>query len=232
MTGLMNWKQWRRRRQRKTSPGSCWQQQRHQLRKKKRQRVRVNVSDGGCGSVFTGLVYWQKRRRHCQSKTGLHTQRWQRMRQKRTRNRQCVWGIGDNDGYGNGLMTGPRNLRQQRRRQRRKISTETTTTTTDASVEDIQRVQGIGYDNRHGSGSTMVPADWQRQRSVDFPYYHVAYSNIVSSLSCRYLVLRLFSSDWFSFLITARKTISTAITRKYFCTKCTLTLCMYPLFTG
>ena len=63
------------------------------------------------------------------------------------------------------------------------MSTKTKTVTTEASAEDRQRVQGIQDDNREKnrgySGSTTVPVDWQRQRSVDFPCYRVAHSNNV-----------------------------------------------------
>ena len=77
------------------------------------------------------------------------------------------------------------------------MSTKTTTTTKEASAEDRQRVQGIEDDNGGGSGLTTGPVDWQQQRSVGFPYFWVANSNTVSSLSSCCLVLILFSSDSF-----------------------------------
>ena len=113
------------------------------------------------------------------------------------------------------MTTGPRNLRRQRRCWRRKMSTKTSTMTTEASEEDRQNVQGIRDNNRSVSGSKTGPIGWQRLQSVDFPFYCVANSNIVSSLSCRYLVLIFFSSHFF-FLFTARNTISTAIMQKLF----------------
>ena len=95
------------------------------------------------------------------------------------------------------------------------MSTKTSTTTTQASVEDKRHVQGIRGNDGGCIGSTTGPMDWKRQQSVNFPFYRVANSNTVSSLSCRCLVLILFSSDSFIFF-TARKTISTAIMGKIF----------------
>ena len=68
------------------------------------------------------------------------------------------------------------------------MSTKTTTMTMDASAEDRQRFQGIEDNNRGGSRSTTVLVDWQRQRSVDFPFFRVTNSNTVLSLSSRYIV--------------------------------------------
>ena len=94
-----------------------------------------------------------------------------------------------------------RNIRRRHRPQRRKMSTNTTTTTKEASADDIERVLGIEDDDRggRGSGSMMGLMSWQQQRSVDFTCYRMANSNTVSSLSCRCLVLVLFSSDTFNF---------------------------------
>ena len=64
------------------------------------------------------------------------------------------------------------------------MSTKITTTITEASVEDIRRIQGIGDNDGGIRGLTMAPVDWQRQRSDNFPYYHVSNSNTVLSLSC------------------------------------------------
>ena len=77
------------------------------------------------------------------------------------------------------------------------MRTKTTTTTIEVSVEDIRRIQGIRDDNGGGSGLTTGLEDWQRQQSVDFTCYCVANSNNVSSLSCRCLILILFSSGSF-----------------------------------
>ena len=109
----------------------------------------------------------------------------------------------------------PRDLRQQQRRRRRKISTKTSTKTMEASADDRRSVQEVIDNDGGGSGSMTGLMDCQRQRSVSFPCYRVTNSNTVSSLSCRYLVLLLFSSDSF-FLFTARNTISTAIMWKIF----------------
>ena len=125
---------------------------------------------------------------------GLRTQQKQRRHQRGTRNRRCVQGIGYNAGGGGGSTTGSRNQRQRQMRRWIKISTKTTKMTTEALAEDRRHVQGIGYDDGSGSGSTTRPVDWQRQRSVDFPCYRIDNSNTVSYLSCRCLVLILFSS--------------------------------------
>ena len=79
------------------------------------------------------------------------------------------------------------------------MSTNTTTTTTDVLVEDRRCVQGIEDNGGGRSGLTTGPVDWQRQRSVDFPCFQVANSNIVSYLSSSCLVLILFLSDSFFF---------------------------------
>ena len=91
------------------------------------------------------------------------------------------------------------------------MRTKTTTKKTEVLAEDRQRIQGIRDDDIGSSGSTMGPVDWQLQRSVNFPYYCVANSNTVLSLSHRFLILILFSSDYFFSSFTARKTISTEI---------------------
>ena len=110
---------------------------------------------------------------------------------------------------------GPRTLQQRWRRRQRTMITKTATTTTEASAEDIQCVQGIGYNNGGGSGLTIGLVYWQQQWSVDFPCYRVSSSNPALSLSSRCPVLILFSSySFFSF--AARNTISTAIMRKIF----------------
>ena len=74
---------------------------------------------------------------------------------------------------------------------------KTLTTKTEASVEDRQRVQGIGDDNKGVSGLTTGPMDWQRRQSVNFPCYYAANSNTILSLFRCCLVLKLFSSDYF-----------------------------------
>ena len=89
----------------------------------------------------------------------------------------------------------PSNLRQRWRRWWRDMGTKTTITTMEALVEDRRRFQGIGDNNRGGSGLTTGPVYWQQQRSVEFPCYWVANSNTVSSLSIRCLDLIFFSSD-------------------------------------
>ena len=128
-------------------------------------------------------------------------------------------------------MTVPRNIRRQWRHRHRKMITNNTTTTTEASAEDRRHVQGIGDDSGGSSVSTTGPLDWQRQQSVDFPCYRVANSNTISSLSCRCLVLVLFSSDHFFFCSLQKILSKLQLCKKYFCTKCTLTLRMYPLHT-
>ena len=95
------------------------------------------------------------------------------------------------------------------------MSPNTSTTTTEALAEDRRRVQGIGDDNGGDKGYTTGPIYWQRQRSVDFPCYHVVNSTTVSYMSSRCLVLMLFSSDS-SFLFAARNTIITVIMWKVF----------------
>ena len=214
------------------SPRSQRQQLRRQLRKHKIQRVWVNVSNGGGTSVFMGRGYWLQQRRRRKSKTVQRTQwRWRR-RWQRTRDTWRVRGIGDNNGGGGGETTGLGNTRQQRRHRRRKISTKTTTTTTDALAEDWRRVQGIEDNNRGGSRLTTVLVDWQWQWSVDFTCFQVAISNTVLPLSSCCLVLILFSSD--SFFPRSLHEILSVLQScgKYFCTKCTPTLRMYPLRTG
>ena len=112
------------------------------------------------------------------------------------------------------------------------MSTKNTTTTMEASEEDRRRVQGIGDDDGCGSRSTPGLADLQQQQSVDFTCYRVAGSNTVSYLSRRCLVLVLFHHIPF-FSRSLQKILSKLQScRKYFCTKCTLALCMYPLRTG
>ena len=148
------------------------------------------------------------------------------------RKRRRVRGIRDNTEGSRESTTAPRILQRQLRCWWRKMNTNTTTTPTEASVEDIWRVQGIGEEDGVGSGSTMGPVDWKQQQSVDFPSYRVANSNTVLSLSCRCLVLILFSL--YSFFPRSLQEIISALKscRKYFCTKCTLTLRMYPLHKG
>ena len=112
---------------------------------------------------------------------------------------------------------------------------KTTTTTTGASEEDRGRVQGIGDNNRGGSVLTTGPVDWQQQQSVDFPCYCVANSNTVSSMSCLCLVAVSF---WYCFHhIPFFRSMQKILPKlqscgKYFCIKCALTLCMYPLRKG
>ena len=78
--------------------------------------------------------------------------------------------------------------------------TKTTKMKTEALVEDIRCAQGIGYDDGGGSTSMTGPVDWQRQQSVDSPFYSFSNSNTVSSLSRCCLVLISFSSDSFFFI--------------------------------
>ena len=82
----------------------------------------------------------------------------------------------------------------------RKMSTKTTTTALEASVEDIQRVQGIGDNNRGVIRSTTGTVYWQQQRSLYFLCYRISNSNTVSSLSCCCLVLVLIFSYSFFFV--------------------------------
>ena len=79
----------------------------------------------------------------------------------------------------------------------RNMITKTTTTIKEALAEDRQRVQGIRYNDGGSSGSKTGLVNWQRQRSVYFPWYCVANKNTVSSMSCRCLVLIFFSSYFF-----------------------------------
>ena len=72
------------------------------------------------------------------------------------------------------------------------MNTKTTTTIMETSAEYRRRVQGIGDNNEGGSGLTTGPVDWKIQRSIEFPFYSVANSNTVLSLSRRCLVLILF----------------------------------------
>ena len=127
---------------------------------------------------------WRRQWWHRRKKTGPRTQWWKRRRWQRTRNRRRVRGIGDNDRGGEGSTTVLRSLQQWRRHRRRKMITKTTTTRTEALTDNRQRVQDIGDDNGGGSGSTTVLVNWQLQRSVDSPFYCIANSNTVSSLSC------------------------------------------------
>ena len=108
------------------------------------------------------------------------------------------------------------------------MSTKTKITTTDMSAEDRRRVQGIRDDVGGGRGSETGTVDWKQQWSVDFTCYHVAYSNTVSSLSRRCLILIFFSSN--SSLCFSLQEILSVLQScgTYFCTKCTLTLHMYP----
>ena len=204
MTGLNNWRQWQRRRQRKMIPRSLQRQRRRWLRKKKWQRFQVNVSDSRGAGEFTGSGYWWRRWSRRQSNTGTQTQQQQRRRRQRTRNRQCVRGIGDNKGVGEVYTMGPRNLQRQQRHRRRKMITNTTTTTTKASTKDRRRIQGTEDNDGGGSGSTMGLVDWQQQQSVDFTCYLVANINTISPLYRCYLVFILFSSDSF-FIICCKK---------------------------
>ena len=98
------------------------------------------------------------------------------------------------------------------------MSTKTKTTTTEASAEDRRRVQDIGDDDEGGSGSTMHPVDWQRQRTL--------------SLLCLVAVQFWYCFHQITFFFTSKNTIKTAIVQKYFYTKFTLTLRMYLLRTG
>ena len=76
-------------------------------------------------------------------------------------------------------------------------------------------MEGIVDNNGGGSGSTTGLVDWQQQRSVDFPYYRVANSNTVSSLSICYLVL-IFPHHITLSPFAARNTMSTAIMQNIF----------------
>ena len=53
--------------------------------------------------------------------------------------------------------------------------------------------------DRGSSGLTTVPMNWKQQQSVNFPCFRFANSNTISFLSCRCLVLVLFSSYSFFF---------------------------------
>ena len=111
------------------------------------------------------------------------------------------------------------------------MSTKTTTTTTEVLADDRRRVQGIRDDGGGGSVLTTILVDWKQQRTVDFPCYRVANSNTVSSLSCRCLVLILFPSDYFS-PHSLQERLSVLKSCGIFCSKCTITLRMYPVRTG
>ena len=100
--------------------------------------------------------------------------------------------------------------------------------TTYALAEDRQSVQVIGDNNGDGSGSMTGPVDWKWQQNVEFTCYWVANSNIVSYKSILCIVLILFSSDSFFFCLLQEMLSVLQSFRKYFCTKCTLTLRMYP----
>ena len=80
---------------------------------------------------------------------------------RRTRNRQRIRGIRDNDGGDGGSTTAPRNLQQQYRCQRRKMTTNATITTPEVLTEDRRRVQGIVDDGGGGSGFLTSPMDYQ-----------------------------------------------------------------------
>ena len=110
--------------------------------------------------------------------------------------------------------------------------TKITAMTTDASAEDRRRTQGIEDDGGGGSRSTTGLVDWKRQRSIDVTCFQVANSKTVLSLSSHCLVLILMSSDSFfpRFLDEILSVLQSC--GKYICTKCTLTLRMYPLRTG
>ena len=54
MTGLRNWRQQQRRRQRKMGLRTQHWKQMRRWRKQKRRRAQVNVSNGGGDGVFTG----------------------------------------------------------------------------------------------------------------------------------------------------------------------------------
>ena len=128
-------------------------------------------------------------------------------------------------------MTGPRNIRRRWRRWRKKMSTKTSTTTTEVTAEDRRCVQGIGDNDRRGqhliNGLDGLEATTECQIFLLSCFYQQ---------HCLVSILLLSRFDIFHnnpfFLFTARKTISTAIMRTYFCKKCTLTLSMYPLRTG
>ena len=95
-------------------------------------------------------------------------------------------------------MMGSINLQRRQRRWRGKINMKTSTTTkTDALAEDRRPIQGIEDNDGCGSGSKTDPVDWQKQLTVDFPYFPVVNSNTSLSLSSCYLVLILFLSDVF-----------------------------------
>ena len=72
------------------------------------------------------------------------------------------------------------------------MSMKTATTTTDATAKDRRRVQWLEDDDGGESRSIMVLVDWQRQRSVAFPRFQVANSDVVSSLSSCCIVLIFF----------------------------------------
>ena len=208
------------------------QWQRCLQRKEKRRRALVKVSDGRGGSVFTGPWDWQKQRWRWPRKTIPRTRQRQWRRCQRARNRQHVWEIRDNDGGGGGSTTGPRNLRRWWRRRRRNMSTKTSTMTAEASAEDIRRAQRTKDNSGGDRGSKTSSVYWQQQRSVDFTCYRVANSNTVLSLSPCCLVLIFFSSDCLFYHLMQERLSVLQSREKYFCTKCTLTLHMYPLRQG
>ena len=195
--GLRNWRQRRRRCQRKMRPRTRRWRRGCQQRKQKRRHATVNVSNGGGGGVITVQGNWRWQWWSWRSKTGPRTQWRQLRRRRRTRNRRRVKGIREINRGSGGLTMVPRHTRRWQRCRRRNISTKTSTTTMESLEEDRRRVQWIGDNDGGGSCSTTVPMDWQWQWSVNFPCYHVDTSNPVSSLSRRCPVLILFSSYYF-----------------------------------
>ena len=131
------------------------------------------------------------------------------------RARRKARGIYDNDG-GVGRVIWARRLQQRQRRRRRRIDNAFKGSETKKEAAEYWRqAWWIGNENR-----VLIS---------------LAIDLLTVTLSCLCLVAVLF---WYCFhqiiflSFTARNTISTAIMRKYFCTKCTLTLRMYPLGTG
>ena len=65
-------------------------------------------------------------------------------------------------------------------------------------IDDISK--GIEDDNGGGSRLTTGLVDWQQQLSFGFPCFQVATNNTVLSLSNRYLISIIFSSDSFFYI--------------------------------
>ena len=108
------------------------------------------------------------------------------------------------------------------------MNMKTKTTTTDTLSEDRRCVQGIKYNDGGGSRSTTCLVDCKRQRSVDVTCFKVANINAVSSLSSCCLVLIVFFIRLLFWGSLHEILLVLQSYRKYFCTKCTLTLRMYP----